>query len=145
VRFSFHTRFSRFNGTASQPTLRMGTWHAPPRSRPNGRCPVQPNTPLGPDQVNVYLFVYLRVNRANPRRGMELKTSRLDSDQKGHPGVVLSCVPYEGLTWLVNPVLTVSSEVEQISGKGGRALPARVNQDPDRRAGKNVGVVIVAE
>jgi hypothetical protein len=29
-------------------------------SRPAGRCPVQPSTPLGPDQVNVIylLFIY---------------------------------------------------------------------------------------
>jgi hypothetical protein len=30
----------------------MGAWLAPPRSRPSGRCRVQPSTPLGPDQVN---------------------------------------------------------------------------------------------
>jgi hypothetical protein len=33
-RFSYHTRFSRFNGTARQPSPDMGAWHAPPRSRP---------------------------------------------------------------------------------------------------------------
>jgi hypothetical protein len=32
-----------------------GTWHAPMGGRPSGRCPVQPSTPLGPDQVNVSL------------------------------------------------------------------------------------------
>jgi hypothetical protein len=26
---------------------------------PPGRCPVQPSTPLGPDQVNVYLCIHL--------------------------------------------------------------------------------------
>jgi hypothetical protein len=40
-------------------------------------------------------------------------------------------VPYEGFTWLVNVVNITSSEVEQISGKGGRVLPTRVNHDPD--------------
>jgi hypothetical protein len=35
----------------------MGTWHAPPRRRPHGRCPVQPSTPLGPDQVNVLYYI----------------------------------------------------------------------------------------
>jgi ABC-type multidrug transport system fused ATPase/permease subunit len=33
-RFSYHTRFSRFNGTARQPSPEMGTWRALPRSRP---------------------------------------------------------------------------------------------------------------
>jgi hypothetical protein len=32
-----------------------------PAAGPTGRCPVQPSTPLGPDQVNViYLFIYLQ-------------------------------------------------------------------------------------
>jgi hypothetical protein len=32
-----------------------------PAGGPLGRCPVQPSTPLGPDQANVYLFIYLRI------------------------------------------------------------------------------------
>jgi hypothetical protein len=28
-----------------------------PGTRPTGRCPVQPSTPLGPDQVNVLLLL----------------------------------------------------------------------------------------
>jgi hypothetical protein len=34
----------------------MGIWHAPMDGRPSGRCPVQPSTLLGPDQVNVLLL-----------------------------------------------------------------------------------------
>jgi hypothetical protein len=34
-----------------------GIWLAPPEfSGPMGRCPMKPNTPLGPDQVNVLLL-----------------------------------------------------------------------------------------
>jgi hypothetical protein len=29
----------------------IGCWAAPPGTRPKGRCPVQPSTPLGPSQV----------------------------------------------------------------------------------------------
>jgi hypothetical protein len=35
----------------------LGMHH--PAGGPPGRCPVQPSTPMGPDQVNVYLFIYL--------------------------------------------------------------------------------------
>jgi hypothetical protein len=41
------------------------------------------------------------VNRPNPTQGIAMKTSRLDSYQPRHPGVILSCVPHEGFTWLV--------------------------------------------
>jgi hypothetical protein len=42
------------------------TWRVPPCSRPKGRCPVQPSTPLGPGQVNVLLL--LQDDRRGPPR-----------------------------------------------------------------------------
>jgi hypothetical protein len=34
----------------------LGMHH--PAAGPTGRCPVQPSTPLGPDQVNVFIYEY---------------------------------------------------------------------------------------
>jgi hypothetical protein len=52
-RSSYRRRFSRFNGTHGN------IWDScsPPTTRATRRCPVKPNTPLGPDQANVLLLV----------------------------------------------------------------------------------------
>jgi hypothetical protein len=57
-RFSPTGDSAAFNGTARQPSPALGTRLHPPHpySGPPGRCPVQPGTPLGPDQVNVLLL-----------------------------------------------------------------------------------------
>jgi hypothetical protein len=48
---------AEFNGTARQPSLRMVLGMHHPAAGPTGRCPVQPNTPLGPDQVHVIIII----------------------------------------------------------------------------------------
>jgi hypothetical protein len=56
-RFSLPGDSAAFNGTARQPSPVLGTRLYHPYSGPPGRCPVQPGTPLGPDQVNVLLLL----------------------------------------------------------------------------------------
>jgi hypothetical protein len=47
-----------FNGTARQPSPVQGVWLHPPYNGAPRRCPVQPSTPLWPDQVDVLLLLF---------------------------------------------------------------------------------------
>jgi hypothetical protein len=60
-------------------------WRVPTRSRPKGRCPVQPSTPLGPDQVNVIIIIIVQAKSSHLKAVSYNPVFCLEKDNWGNP------------------------------------------------------------
>jgi hypothetical protein len=69
-----------------------------PAAGPTGRCPVQPSTPLGPDQVNVLLLLLLLLLNVHPMKNWHDSepTKRTDSQESREEDVEIN-LAFEGM------------------------------------------------